>query len=228
MESKIEQPSSQETVRKILIVDDHAVFRDGLQRLIGFEKGLEVCAQAADGNEALEKASQHNPDLTIIDVVMDGMNGIELTKALRTRYPKMKLLVLSMHKEILYAERALRAGANGYIMKRENGETLMAAIRSVLDGKAYVSQNFSTYLVEKLSKPKGDSSVPATERLTDREMEVFRMIGQGYGTKQIADELHLSMKTIIFHRTNVKTKLNMHSTFELVQFAIHHDENNPT
>jgi DNA-binding NarL/FixJ family response regulator len=228
MEKRTEQHSTQVSVRTILIVDDHAVFRDGLQRLISIEDGLEVCAQAADGNEALEKAAQYNPDLTIIDVVMDGMNGIDLTKALRARYPKMRLLVLSMHKEILYAERALRAGANGYIMKRENGTTLMAAIRSVLDGQTYVSQTFNAHLLSKLTNSKGDAAAPSTDRLTDREMEVFRLIGQGYGTKQIADELHLSMKTIIFHRTSIRTKLNMNSTFELVQFAIHHDENNPT
>jgi len=227
MDSKTEHHPSQPSVRKILIVDDHAVFRDGLQRLISLEKGLEVCAQAANANEALEKAAQHHPDMAIIDVVMEGMNGIELTKALRARFPKMKLFVLSMHKEILYAERALRAGANGYIMKRENGETLMAALRSVLDGKTYVSEEFNAHLLEKLSNPKGDTSVPATDKLTDREMEVFRLIGQGYGTKQIAEELHLSMKTIIFHRTNIRTKLNMNSTFELVQFAIHYDEKNP-
>jgi len=224
MGKKTEQHSAQVSVRTILIVDDHAVFRDGLQRLISLEKGLEVCAQASDGNEALAKAAQYHPDLTIIDVVMEGMNGIELTKALRSRYPKMRLLVLSMHKEILYAERALRAGANGYIMKRENGITLMAAIRSVLDGETYVSRSFNAHLLERLSNPKGDAGVPATERLSDREMEVFRLIGQGYGTKQMAEELHLSMKTIIFHRTKIRAKLNMASTFELVQFAIHHDE----
>jgi DNA-binding NarL/FixJ family response regulator len=228
MEPKTEQYSTQVSVRTILIVDDHAVFRDGLQRLISTEPGLEVCAQAADGNEALQKAAQLNPDLVIIDVVMDGMNGIDLTKALRARYPKMKLLVLSMHKEILYAERALRAGANGYIMKRENGEMLIAAIRSVLGGETYVSREFNAHLLARLSGPKGDPSAPTTDRLTDREIEIFRLIGQGYGTKQIASELHLSMKTVIFHRTNIRTKLNMKSTFELVQFAIHNDESNPT
>jgi DNA-binding NarL/FixJ family response regulator len=227
MEPKKEQHPPQESVKKILIVDDHAVFRDGLQRLISLEKGLDVCAQAADANEALEKAGRYHPDMTIIDVVLEGTNGIELTKALRSRFPKMRLLVLSMHKEILYAERALRAGANGYIMKRENGESLMAAIRSVLDGQTYVSAEFNAHLLEKLSNPKGDTNVPATDRLTDREMEVFRLIGQGYGTKQIAQELSLSMKTIIFHRTNIRTKLNMNSTFELVQFAIHHDDKSP-
>src|ERR1700733_2724879 len=159
MEQKTKPHAVQEAVRKILIVDDHAVFRDGLQRLINFEKGLEVCAQAADANEALEQASLHHPDLVIIDVVMEGMNGIELTKALRAQFPKMRLFVLSMHKEILYAERALRAGANGYIMKRENGETLIAALRSVLAGQTYVSQGFTTHLVEKLSNPKGNTSV---------------------------------------------------------------------
>jgi len=208
---------------KIFIVDDHAVFRDGLQRLVNLEPDLSVCGQAGDAEEALEKAPLLNPDLTIVDVSLEGTNGIDLTKSLRARFPKMRILVLSMHKEMLYAERALRAGANGYIMKRESGETLIAAIRQVVSGHTYISQEFNAHLLEKLSNQKMEPQGSAIESLTDRELEIFRMIGQGYGTKQIADKLHLSMKTVIFHRANIRTKLNLNSTSELVQLAIHSD-----
>jgi DNA-binding NarL/FixJ family response regulator len=208
---------------KVLIVDDHAVFRDGLQRLINFEHDLSVCGQAGDAEEAMEKAPVLKPDLAIVDVSLEGTNGIDLTKNLRTRFPKMRILVLSMHKEMLYAERALRAGANGYIMKRENGETLIAAIRQVVNGQTFVSQEFTAHLLEKVSNRKNESQESAIESLTDRELEIFRLIGQGYGTKQIADKLQLSMKTVIFHRANIRTKLNLTTTSEIVQLAIHTD-----
>jgi DNA-binding NarL/FixJ family response regulator len=211
---------------KILIVDDHAVFRDGLQRLISLESDLSVCAQAGDADEALEQALSHKPELAIVDISLEGVNGLDLTKTLRARFPKMRILILSMHKEMLYAERALRAGANGYVTKRENGETLIAAIHQVLNGQTYVSQEFNEHLLEKLSNRKSGTEKSDTESLTDRELEVFRLMGQGYGTKQIADKLQLSMKTVIFHRNNIRTKLNLHSTFELVQLAIHSDSDN--
>jgi DNA-binding NarL/FixJ family response regulator len=208
---------------KVFIVDDHAVFRDGLQRLINLEPDLSVCGQAGDADEAMEQAPLLKPDLTIIDVSLEGTNGIDLTKLMRARFQKMRILVLSMHKEMLYAERALRAGANGYIMKRESGEVLLAAIRQVLSGQTYVSPDFNAYLLENLSNRKTEPQGSAIENLTDRELEIFRLMGQGYGTKQIADKLHLSMKTVIFHRTNIKTKLNLTTTSELVQLAIHSD-----
>lgn len=206
---------------KVLIVDDHAVFRDGLQRLINLEPDLTVCGQAGDADEAMEKALALHPDLAIIDVSLEGTNGIDLTKAFRARFPKIRILVLSMHKEMLYAERALRAGANGYIMKRESGDTLIAAIRQVLKGQTYVSQEFNEHLLEKLANRKMDPQGSVIDSLSDRELEIFRLLGQGYGTKQIADVLKLSMKTVIFHRTNMRTKLNLSNTFELVQLAIH-------
>lgn len=208
---------------KILIVDDHAVFLDGLQRLINLESDLVVCGQAMDADEAMEKALELHPELSIIDVSLEGVNGIDLTKSLRARFPKMRILVLSMHKEMLYAERALRAGANGYIMKRESGETLINAIRQVLAGQTYISQEFNEFLLEKLSGQKSDLQGSAIDSLSDRELEIFRLIGQGYGTKQIAEQLNLSMKTVIFHRGNIKLKLNLSSTSELVQLAIHTD-----
>ena len=213
------------TKRKVLIVDDHAVFREGLVRILSQEKDLMVCGEAPDALEALRLATQMKPDLAIVDVSLEGMNGIDLTKNFHARFPSMRILVLSMHKETLHAERALRAGANGYIMKRESGRKLLAAIRQVLNGQTYVSEELNEYLLGKLySRETGASTV---ERLSDRELEIFRLIGQGYGTRQIADSLHLSMKTVEFHRENIRAKLNLNSTFELVQQAIHwtHYEN---
>jgi len=210
-----------QTKRKILIVDDHGVFREGLIRIISQEKDLNVCGEATDAAEALEQIPRLKPDLVMVDISLEGMNGIDLTKNLRERFPTIRILVLSMHKESLYAERALRAGANGYIMKRERGQKLLGAIRHVLNGETYVSEELNKVILERLSLPGRDQGASSIDRLSDRELEVFRLIGQGYGTRQIADSLHLSMKTVESHRENIRTKLNLQSTFELVQHAIH-------
>jgi len=216
-------PSDKESKvkRTVLIVDDHAVFREGLVWILDHENDLSVCGKAEDSVEALRLAAQLKPDLALVDVSLEGMNGIDLTKALRSRFPRMRIVVLSMHQETLYAERALRAGANGYIMKRENGEELLGAIRHVLRGQSYVSPEFNEYLLEKISVQVGEKPSSPEDRLSDRELEIFRLIGQGYGTRQIADSLHISIKTVEFHRENIRAKLNLNSTFELVQHAIH-------
>jgi len=207
--------------RKVLIVDDHAVFREGLLRILSQEKDLTVCGEVEDATTALQKVAQLKPDLAIIDVSLEGMSGIDLTKQLRSRHPALRILVLSMHKETLHAERALRAGAHGYIMKRESGRKLLGAIRHVLQGHTYISEEFSEHMLGNLSPRTGKKSVSPIERLSDRELEVFRLIGQGYGTRQMADSLHLSIKTIEFHRESIRAKLNLKNTFELVQHAIH-------
>lgn len=216
--------------RKILIVDDHAVFREGLIRILGHEKDVMVCGDAEDGIEGIRKAKELKPDLIIVDISLEGMNGIQLIKNLRAELPTLRILVLSMHKEALHAERALRVGANGYIMKRERVQQLLAAIRLVLSGGTYVSEKFNAYLLGKLVSPTGQTGGSPTDTLTDRELEIFQLIGQGYGTRQMADALHLSIKTIEFHRENIRAKLNLNSTFELVQHAIHwsHYENENT
>jgi len=205
---------------KILIVDDHGVFREGLVRILSQEKEWEVCGEAEDGVEALRLAAQFNPQLVIVDLSMEGMSGMDLTKTLRTRFPSLRILVLSMHKETLHAQRALKAGANGYIMKRESGKKLVTAIRHVLNGQTYVSEELNEYLLGRISNPKADSASPV-EALSDRELEIFQLIGQGYGTRQIAESLHISMKTVEFHKENIRAKLQLNSTFELVQRAIH-------
>jgi len=205
--------------RRILVVDDHALFRVGLVRTIGQESDLSVCGEATDGLEALQQIPRLKPDLVIVDISLEGMSGLDLTKSIRGRFPEMRLLVLSMHKEALYAERALRAGANGYVMKRENGRTLVAAIRQVLSGQNYLSDELKRRIEDQVPDQKYEGVSPI-DRLSDRELEVFQLIGQGYGTRQIADELHVSGKTVETHRENIRAKLNLDSTFELVQRAI--------
>jgi len=205
---------------KILVVDDHPVFREGLVRVLNEEKDLTVCGEAADAVEALRLLRTLKPDLVVVDISLEGMSGIDLTKSIRAHHPHLFILVLSMHKESLYAERALRAGANGYLMKRESGRRLLGAIRHVLQGQTYVSDDFKEHILRgAMGAKEGMESSPA-KRLSDREFEIFRMIGQGYGTRQIAEQLNLSMKTVETHREHIREKMNLRNTFELVQQAI--------
>jgi DNA-binding NarL/FixJ family response regulator len=205
----------------VFIVDDHPVFREGLVRIINQEADLVVSGEAGDAAEALERIDASRPDLVVIDISLDGMNGLELVKSLRDRRPETRLLVVSMHPESLYAERALRAGANGYIMKRESGRTLLAAMRHVLDGKTHVSQELNELILRRVSDPGRRVGGSAVERLSDRELEVFQLIGQGFGTRQVAETLNVSMKTVETHREHIKEKLGVDSTSELVRRAIH-------
>ena len=213
---------------KVLIVDDHAVVREGLSRIIPQEKDLVVCGQAADATEALKLLGSEKPDLAIVDISLEGMNGIDLTKTIRTRFPNVRILTLSMHKEALYAERALRAGSNGYIVKRESGRNLLNAIRQVLEGHTFVSEEFNEMILQKLSNPNRQLGSFSTDMLSDRELEVFQLIGQGYGTRQIAKELNISLKTVEAHREHMRAKLSLNANFELVQQAIYwvHREKN--
>jgi DNA-binding NarL/FixJ family response regulator len=207
--------------RAVFIVDDHPVFREGLVRIINQEADLVVCGEAGNAAEALARVDAARPALVVIDISLDGMNGLELVKSLRGRLPESRLLVVSMHPESLYAERALRAGANGYIMKRESGRTLLAAMRHVLDGKTHVSQELNELILRRVSDPGRRAGGSAVERLSDRELEVFQLIGQGFGTRQVAETLSVSMKTVETHREHIKEKLGVDSTSELVRRAIH-------
>ena len=205
--------------RRILIVDDHAIVRDGLTKIIDQEKDIVVCGQAETAGDAATKAEDLKPDMVIVDISLDGVSGIELTKTLRERYPDLRILVLSMHKESVYAERALRAGADGYIMKQEKGEKLLAVIRLVLDGQTYVNERLQLKLLRNLSGSgiKFESSM--VDRLGAREFEVFRLLGKGYGTRQIADELQICIKTVESHRGHIREKLKMGNTLELLQYS---------
>lgn len=205
--------------KRILIVDDHPMMRQGLAQLINSEPDLSVCCEADNARQAFETMVQNKPDLALVDISLPDRNGIELIKDIRALHPDLPVLVVSMHDESLYAERVLRAGGRGYIMKQEGGRKLMEAIRQVLAGQIYVSEKMSARILEIFSGGRRDNSSPVG-RLTDREFEVFQLIGQGEGTRQIAERLGLSIKTVEVHRANIKEKLGVKGANDLMRFAV--------
>src|SRR5262245_9222004 len=206
---------------KVLLVDDHPVLRAGLGRLINQEADMTVCGEAEDGPTAFDLAGTLTPDIVVIDVSLKGSNGIELIKNLKARFPELPTLVLSMHDESLYAERALRAGSLGYIMKEEAIEQVIAAIRKVLQGEIFLSERMKSKMLQQMASGKGKVVSSPIEQLTDRELEVFRLIGEGCSTRQIAGQLHLSVRTVEAYREYIKSKLNLKNATELVQHAFH-------
>ncbi|HWH69386.1 MAG TPA: response regulator transcription factor [Candidatus Sulfotelmatobacter sp.] len=206
--------------KRILIVDDHPMMREGLAQLINHEPDLTVSAQADDAAQALNSVASRVPDLVLVDISLPDRNGIELIKDIHTLHTGLPVLVVSMHDESIYAERVLRAGGRGYIMKQEGGKKLMQAIRQVLNGQIYVSEKMASKILEIFSGGRTQSDRPNLERLSDREFEVFQFIGQGQGTRQIADLLHLSVKTVEVHRANIKKKLALQTGPDLVRYAI--------
>ena len=202
---------------RILIVDDHPMMREGLRTLISRERDLIVCGEAETASQALDAVAKLKPDLVLADITLPGPNGIELIKDICALQQGMLILVISMHDESLYAERVLRAGARGYIMKQESGPTMMQAIRQVLAKRIYLSDKVSARILEYVVGKRTEAS-PIT-RLSDREWEVFELIGRGRSTVQIAEELHLSPKTVEAHRAHVKEKLGLRTMTELVSFA---------
>lgn len=206
--------------QRILIVDDHPMMREGLAQLINHEPDLEVCGQAEKAGEAIECVTKLKPDIVLADISLPDRNGLELIKDLQSMRPGLPILVISMHDEALYAERVLRAGARGYVMKQEGGKRLMEAIREVLAGRISVSNKMSASLLELFSGRRSQSNRSPMEKLTDREFEVFQLIGQGRSTREIAAQLHLSVKTVEVHRLNAKTKLDLHSATELIRYAV--------
>ena len=206
---------------RILIVDDHPMMRQGLAQLVNNEPDLAVCCEVENAHQALAAIDKALPDLVLADITLPDKGGIELIKDIQAIHPGLAVLVISMHDESLYAERVLRAGGRGYIMKQEGGKKLMEAIRQVLSGQIYVSEKMSARILESFSgrrSPGADKS--PVENLTDREFEVFQLIGQGKGTRQIAEKLHLSVKTVEVHRVHIKTKLKLESATELIRFAV--------
>ncbi|HEX3627015.1 MAG TPA: response regulator transcription factor [Verrucomicrobiae bacterium] len=206
--------------KRILIVDDHPMMRQGLAQLIGAEADLVVCGEAEDAGRALDAVGNLKPDLVLADISLPGKNGLELVKDFQAVQPGLAVLVISMHDESLYAERVLRAGGRGYIMKQEGGRKLMQAMRQVLEGKIYVSEKISAGILETLSGHRPGAEGSPMEKLSDRELEVFQLIGQGKGTRDIAETLHLSVKTVDVHRANIKGKLKLHSASELIRYAV--------
>ncbi len=220
---------------RILLVDDHPILRHGLANVLNQQAHLTVCGEANDPAEALALAERLTPDLALVDLSLRQGDGIELLKDLRVRQPRMLTLVLSMHDEAMYAERALRAGARGYVMKQEKLDRLLLAIRRVLSGEIYVSDQVAAHAVARLavggaagaSQDTASTTDAYVERLTDRELQVFRLVGRGLGTRLIAETLHLSRKTIESHREHIKTKLRLKDGSELIQRAIQWARNSP-
>jgi DNA-binding NarL/FixJ family response regulator len=206
--------------KTVLIVDDHPFMRAGLAQLIDKQPDLAVAGEAGDPPALLKRLAGGAPDLILMDITMPGRSGLELIKDVHATHPQLPILVVSMHDETLYAERVLRAGARGYIMKEAGGDNLLAAIRQVLAGQVYVSPKMSARFVEAVSdrKPRGSSS--PIEKLTDREFEIFQLVGQGKSTRDIADQLHLSPKTVDVHRSHIKEKLNLKDVTALVRHAV--------
>ncbi|GMV93540.1 MAG: DNA-binding response regulator [Candidatus Hydrogenedentota bacterium] len=208
------------TTASVLIVDDHPIVREGLTELINREHGLSVCGVAESARQALQCAVQLNPDIFVIDLSLEDLNGLSLIKDLRARSVTTPILVLSMHDETLYAERALRAGAQGYIMKREAPTKVIEAIRQVLRGDVYLSPEMSSRLMQRLVGSRSPAEVPSIARLSDRELEVYTLVGQGLKTREVAAKLNLSVKTVETYREHIKEKLGLKNATELVQSAI--------
>ncbi len=205
--------------KKVLIVDDHPILREGLARVINQQEDLVVCGEAGTAPEGLAAVARRRPDAAIVDISLDESSGLDLIKDIAARHPRLPVLALSMHHENLYAERAIRAGAKGYVMKREPVEVMLAALRKVLGNQIAVSEN----IVSRLLGPSGRGKEPAADSpadlLSDRELEVFRLFGEGHGTRQIASKLHLAASTVESYRAAIKQKLGLVNGTELVARA---------
>jgi len=206
--------------RSVFIVDDHPLLRKGLALLINREPDLMVCGEAEEAQTAMKEIAANRPEIMIVDISLSGPDGLDLLKNIRTLYPDLPVLILSMHDESIYAERALRARANGYIMKQEATEKVLVAVRCILDGEIYLSERMSRKLLHQYISGAPAEATSQLSMLSDRELEVFRLIGEGRGTRQIADKLHISVKTVETYQAHIKSKLSLRSGRELVQHAI--------
>jgi DNA-binding NarL/FixJ family response regulator len=215
------------TKKRILIVDDHPMLREGLRGVINRQPDMLVCGEAENAAQAMNAVQKLAPDLALVDITLPGKSGLELVKDLKVMHPQVVILAISMHDESLYAERMLRAGASGYITKQQPPEELIKAIRQVLDKRVYVSKEVSESLLRRFSsQPPADRS--PTKLLTDREFEIMQLIGEGKAPKEIARQLHLSAKTIAVHAANIRRKLNLKTTAQLIRFAVQwEDPSNP-
>ena len=212
--------------KRVMVVDDHPIVRQGLALLINRESDLVVCGEAEEAMGALHVLASARPDVLIVDISLNGPDGIDLLKNIRNTHPTLPVLILSMHDEMIYAERALRAGANGYIMKQEATDKVLIAVRRILNGEVYVSERISNQILKQYITGSGTVRNSSIGDLSDRELEVFRLIGEGHGTRQIAEELHVSVKTVESYQAHIKEKLSLRSARELMQraFAWHMSE----
>ena len=211
------------TLRKktnIYIIDDHKIVLEGLEALINREEDMAVCGMSQNGTDILSKIEKTKPDVMIIDIgLQTGMNGIELSKVIRIRYPAIKSLILSQNDEEIYAERAIRAGAMGYVMKSEATKALVEAIRYILTGKIYLSETMMSKILVDVLHKRPDKESPI-EALSDRELEIFTLMGKGYKASDIAKKLHISPKTVDAHRNHIKDKFNLQNISDVVRYAI--------
>ena len=207
-------------MKRILLVDDHPIMRHGLAQLIQMEPGLEVCGQAGSAMDGLEAIQKLKPDVAVIDLTLPDKNGLELLKDVHAMEPGVKCIVLSMHDENLYAERALKAGARGYIMKEAAAENLINALQRVLAGGIFVSEVMASRMLEQVTGQRGKAGITGVDQLTDRELEVLEMIGQGTPTKIIAEKLSISARTVEAHRSHIKDKLGLTDGPALVRYAV--------
>jgi DNA-binding NarL/FixJ family response regulator len=215
-----ESAGASEGPAQILIVDDHPIVRHGLAQLINDEPGLHVCGSAATGAEAMAALDETFPDLVIVDLSLGDESGLDLVKSLHGQHADLPILVLSMHDEAYYADRVLRAGAMGYIMKQEAAEQMISAIHQVLSGKVYLSESMAASMLTRFVGRKVVRGGTPVDHLTDRELQVLELIGKGLGTRQIAEKLHLSVKTVENHREHIKAKLKLRTSSELVRYAV--------
>ena len=209
---------------KVLLVDDHPLVREGLVNLISQEADLQICGEAGNEPEALELIRTVQPDVAIVDISLETGSGIELIKSIKAMFPTVTVLVLSMHDESLYAERALRAGARGYVMKSEAAKKVIQAIRSVLAGQLYVSDKIAALMAEKFVEGRLAATASPIEQLSNRELEVFQLLGLGHNTRQIADHLHVGFKTVQSYCARIKEKLKLANATELLREAIRWQE----
>src|SRR6266542_2401709 len=205
---------------RIFLIDDHPLVLEGLTNLINGQDDLMVCGEAEDSAGAMAGIARTCPEVALIDISLRNESGLELVKNLDSQFPLVALIVLSMHDEALYAERALRAGARGYVMKRETTKSVLASIRRVLQGGVYLSEQVVNSMARRLSSPRKTAASSPVERLSDRELEIFRLLGQGRTTSQIADDLHLSLKTVQAYCARAKEKFSVNSLGELLRAAI--------
>jgi DNA-binding NarL/FixJ family response regulator len=213
---KCDQPQA----KRIVIVDDHPLFRKGLEQLINSEDSFAICGEAGNAAEAMEVIRKLNPDLAIVDLSLPGANGIELIKNIRAEFSRLPVLVLSMHDESLYALRALRAGAEGYVMKHEAMANVIHAIHEVFNGRPYLSPAMAAQVITKFAHRESEDETDAVERLSDRELEILELIGKGKDVREIAKLLHLSPKTVETHRSHIKDKLDLKNSREVARFAL--------
>ena len=213
---------------RVIVVDDHPIVRQGLTLLINREPDLTVCGEAEDAQTAIQLVGTLKPDILIVDISLNGPDGLDLLKNIRIRYPELPVLILSMHDESIYAERALRAGAQGYIMKQEATGNVLVALRRILSREIYVSERIANRMLQRYIGNPTIGKPSSISDLTDRELEVFRLIGEGHSTRRIAEQLHISVKTVESYQAHIKEKLALRSARELVQHAIQWSINEKT